>query len=79
MTCPLLLTFQEFAIIDEERKKWVLQSLAKKYRDYKKDLKDKYYSPLPTDEERLRHTPPDISAEDWAWLVRYWGSPEVQV
>ncbi|RWR90776.1 class III heat shock protein [Cinnamomum micranthum f. kanehirae] len=25
------------------------------------------------------HRPPDVSGEDWAWLVQYWGSPEVQV
>ncbi|RWR85176.1 bromodomain-containing protein 4-like protein isoform X3 [Cinnamomum micranthum f. kanehirae] len=69
---------QETAVVDEERKKWVLQSLGKKYRDYRKDMKDKYYSSWNTDEERLQHRPPDVSSEDWAWLVRYWGNPEVQ-
>ncbi|XXG73372.1 hypothetical protein AAC387_Pa07g2303 [Persea americana] len=69
---------QEFAVVDEERKKWVLQSLGKKYRDYRKDMKDKYYSSWNTDEERLQHRPPDVSSEDWAWLVGYWGNPEVQ-
>ncbi|KAJ8630294.1 hypothetical protein MRB53_023617 [Persea americana] len=29
------------------------------------------------DEERLQHLPPDVSREDWAWLVQYWGNPEV--
>ncbi|KAJ8630445.1 hypothetical protein MRB53_023768 [Persea americana] len=69
---------QEFAVVDEERKKWVLQSLGKKYRDYRKDMKDKYYSSWNTDEKRLQHRPPDVSSEDWAWLVGYWGNPEVQ-
>ena len=66
-------------MIDDERKKWVLQCLGKKYRDYKKDIKDKYYLSLNTDEERLQHRPPDVSSEDWAWLVQYWGNPKVQV
>ncbi|RWR75198.1 transposon protein, putative, CACTA, En/Spm sub-class, expressed [Cinnamomum micranthum f. kanehirae] len=69
---------QDYAVVDDERKKWVLQSLGKKYRDYRKDIKDKYYSPWNTDDERLQHRPPDVSSEDWAWLVQYWGSPEVQ-
>ncbi|KAJ8642521.1 hypothetical protein MRB53_004269 [Persea americana] len=75
----LLKTIQEFVVIDKERKKWVLQNLAKKYKDYRKDLKDKYYSTLNTDEERLQHPPPDILGEDWAWLVQYWGRAEVNV
>ncbi|RWR97188.1 bromodomain-containing protein 4-like protein isoform X3 [Cinnamomum micranthum f. kanehirae] len=70
---------QDHVMVDDERKKWVLQSLGKKYRDYKKDLKDKYYLSWNTDEERLQHLPPDVSREDWAWLVQYWGNPEVQV
>ncbi|RWR97740.1 bromodomain-containing protein 4-like protein isoform X3 [Cinnamomum micranthum f. kanehirae] len=69
---------QDYAMVDDERKKWVLQSLGKKYRDYRKDIKDKYYSPWNTDDERLQHRPPDVSSEDYAWLVQYWGSPEVQ-
>ncbi|RWR86240.1 bromodomain-containing protein 4-like protein isoform X3 [Cinnamomum micranthum f. kanehirae] len=60
-------------------KKWILQSLGKKYRDYKKHIKDKYYSSWNTDEERLQHKSPDVSSEDWAWLVQYWGSPKIQV
>ncbi|KAJ8630302.1 hypothetical protein MRB53_023625 [Persea americana] len=47
---------QDHAVVDDERKKWVLQN-----------------------EERLQHLPPDVSREDWAWLVQYWGNPEVQV
>ncbi|KAJ8619836.1 hypothetical protein MRB53_028365 [Persea americana] len=56
----------------------VLQSLGKRYKDYEKDIKDKYYSSWNTDEKRLHHGPPDVSNEDWAWLVQYWGSPKVQ-
>ncbi|KAJ8619874.1 hypothetical protein MRB53_028403 [Persea americana] len=48
---------QDHAVVNDERKKWVLQSLGKKYRDYKKDHKDKYYFPWNTDEERLQHLP----------------------
>ncbi|KAJ8627922.1 hypothetical protein MRB53_021229 [Persea americana] len=50
---------QDHAMVDDERKKWVLQSLGKKYRDYKKDLKNKYYISWNTDEARLQHSPPD--------------------
>ena len=63
-------------MVDDERKKWVLQSLGKKYRDYKKDLKNKYYFSWNTVEALLQHSPLDVSREDWAWLVHYWGNPE---
>lgn len=79
LMCSLFSTSQEFALVDEERKKWVMQSLGKKYRDYRKALKDRYYSPWNTDGERLQHPPPDVSVDDWVWLVRHWGSPEMQV
>ncbi|KAJ8617597.1 hypothetical protein MRB53_013783 [Persea americana] len=31
-----------------------------------------------SNEERLQHGPPEVSSGDWAWLVQYWGSLEVQ-
>ncbi|XXG72896.1 hypothetical protein AAC387_Pa07g1891 [Persea americana] len=30
------------------------------------------------DAEQLQHPPPDISGEDWAWLVQYWSRAEVK-
>ncbi|KAJ8630078.1 hypothetical protein MRB53_023401 [Persea americana] len=33
---------------------------------------------LNMDAEQLQHPPPDISGEDWAWLVQYWGRAEVK-
>ena len=45
-----------------KEKMWVIKNLENKYKDYRKDSKDKYYSPLNTDEERLEHPPPNITA-----------------
>ncbi|KAK1303039.1 hypothetical protein QJS10_CPB12g00693 [Acorus calamus] len=73
-----LLGTTESVDIGEERKKWVLQSMASKYREWKNDLKEKYYKPFDTDAQRLARPPPDISDSDWTWLVQYWSSPETQ-
>ena len=42
-------------------------------------MKEKYYNPWPTDEERLMHKPPFVSSVDWRWLVRFWSLEEAQV
>ena len=53
--------------------------MGSKYRSYRYKMKAKYYDPYSTDEERLSNCPPDVSQDDWRWLVHYWGTPEVQV
>ncbi|XP_034702470.1 uncharacterized protein LOC117927161 [Vitis riparia] len=64
--------------IDDEHKDYVMSSMGSKYRSYRYKMKAKYYDPYSTDEERLSNCPPDVSQDDWRWLVHYWGTPEVQ-
>ena len=70
---------QEKFDIDDEHKDFVMNSMGNKYRSYKCNLKAKYYDPYGTDEERLSNCPPDVSQDDWRWLVHYWGTPKAQV
>ena len=55
------------------------KSLGKKWKDYKAELKLKYWSGGVSDEVNLRNIPPGVSEADWTWLVQYWGQDEVQV
>ncbi|XP_059650187.1 uncharacterized protein LOC132295947 [Cornus florida] len=47
----------------------------KKWREYKCELKNEYYSVSDTDAERLANSPPDVEKEHWEFLVRHWGTP----
>ena len=42
-------------------------------------MKETYYEPWATNDERLRHKPPLVSDADWRWLVQFWSSEEAQV
>ncbi|XP_021733425.1 uncharacterized protein LOC110700223 [Chenopodium quinoa] len=60
----------------KERIKFIMESLDKKYRNYRARLKNTYYDTVGTDEDRLKveNMPPNVDENDWKWLVEYFGS-----
>ncbi|KAK9286630.1 hypothetical protein L1049_015030 [Liquidambar formosana] len=57
---------------------WVLQSLGKKWKDWKSQLKAKHYYPHQTDEERLADRDERVLPDQWAILIAFWNSEEGQ-
>ena len=56
-----------------------MKSVAKKWRDWKHDAKEKGYNKHTTDRDRLAHRPSRVHEDQWRCLVYYWGSREAQV
>lgn len=73
-----LLAFQNEVELEESNRHWVMQSLGDKYKNWKANLKKKFIEKN-TYVERLENRPPNVTVEDWKWLVDYWSKPEVQV
>ncbi|KAL2903567.1 Structural polyprotein [Bienertia sinuspersici] len=63
------------------RRKFIMESLNKKYRNFRARLKSDYYDTEETDEDRLKeeNMPNFVDKKDWEWLVKYFGSEEFQV
>ncbi|GMI70634.1 hypothetical protein HRI_000732700 [Hibiscus trionum] len=64
--------------IDPSGKSWVMKSIAKKWRDWKADLKAAYYDSLMTYEERLKVRDPRVVPEQWPSLISYWNSDKTK-
>ncbi|KAL2896352.1 Autonomous transposable element EN-1 mosaic protein [Bienertia sinuspersici] len=62
------------------RRKFIMESLNKKYRNFRARLKSDYYDTEETDEDRLKeeNMPNFVDKKDWEWLVKYFGSEEFQ-
>ncbi|XP_058108288.1 uncharacterized protein LOC131251547 [Magnolia sinica] len=61
---------------DADAKKWVLQSIGRKWKDWKGELKKLYYSPHETDEERLANLDERVKEDQWKALIQFWNSKE---
>ncbi|KAL2896767.1 Autonomous transposable element EN-1 mosaic protein [Bienertia sinuspersici] len=63
-----------------QRRKFIMESLNKKYRNFRARLKSDYYDTEETDEDRLKeeNMPNFVDKKDWEWLVKYFGSEEFQ-
>ncbi|KAL2893645.1 Tol-Pal system protein TolB [Bienertia sinuspersici] len=64
-----------------QRRKFIMESLNKKYRNFRARLKSDYYDTEETDEDQLKeeNMPKFVDKKDWEWLVKYFGSEEFQV
>ena len=56
-----------------------MQSIGKKWREWKGDVKRKYYSIYDTDFERLAHCPDRVDENQWYAFVHYWGTDKAHV
>ncbi|KAL2904255.1 Autonomous transposable element EN-1 mosaic protein [Bienertia sinuspersici] len=63
-----------------QRRKFIMESLNKKYRNFRARLKSNYYDTEETDEDRLKeeNMPYFVDKKDWEWLVKYFSSEEFQ-
>ncbi|XXG53685.1 hypothetical protein AAC387_Pa03g1743 [Persea americana] len=60
--------------IAERAKKWVFSKLSHSWRNWKCELKRKYYNPFPTVQEQLQQCPNRVNRRQWVSLVKFWGS-----
>lgn len=61
-----------YYVVDDKLKDWVMGSAAKKWRDFKSELKTLYFDEKMTDEE-LQVVPDNrVSPTDWKELVAFW-------
>ncbi|XXG75034.1 hypothetical protein AAC387_Pa07g3625 [Persea americana] len=57
-------------------KRWVYLGISTSWRNWKAELKKKYYNPYHTIRERLEHCPTRVNPDQWAWIITFWGSQE---
>ena len=65
--------------MDERVKDWVMGSAAKKWRDFKSDLKALYFHEEKTDEELLADCDARVHEDDWKWLIDHWRTDAAKV
>jgi len=65
--------------VDAAAKKWFMDTAAEKWKDYKVDLKDKYFDGILTDEQMKERLKNILNDEDLNDLIMFWRSPECQV
>ncbi|XP_040250195.1 uncharacterized protein [Aegilops tauschii subsp. strangulata] len=58
--------------VDERVQDWVMGSAAKKWRDFKSDLKALCFHEEKTDEELLADCDARVHEDDWKWLIDHW-------
>ncbi|KAJ8647724.1 hypothetical protein MRB53_000747 [Persea americana] len=51
-------------------KRWVYLGISTSWRNWKAELKKKYYNPYHIIRERLQHCPARVNPDQWAWLAR---------
>lgn len=70
---------QEYYEVDESGIDYVITSAAKKWREFKADLKNKYFDETLSFEELIAKRDERVKESDWEWLITYWMSPEAEV
>ena len=53
--------------------------MAKKFRDYKSELKARYFDRELGLDVSMKNVPPDVSPDQWQFLVSYWMSDKGKV
>lgn len=65
--------------MDESVRKWFIDTAAKKWKDYKTHLKEKFFDETLTDEQMEERLKNILNVEDISGLIKFWRSPECQV
>jgi predicted component of type VI protein secretion system len=65
--------------MDEAVSKWFMDTAAKKWKDYKTNLKNKYFDETLTDEQMKERLKSILNDDDINELIQFWRSPECQV
>ncbi|EEC84116.1 hypothetical protein OsI_30444 [Oryza sativa Indica Group] len=78
---PFILASQAIQCVyemDEWLENYSLATAAKKWKDYKADLKKAHFNETKTEEELIAACDKRVLPEHWEWLVHHWLSPEAQ-
>ncbi|XP_029152434.1 uncharacterized protein [Arachis hypogaea] len=67
-----------FKVCDSLAKRFLLQSLGKKWREHRIKLWNEFYDPRLSKTEIINNTPEDIALDQWALFVEYHLKPETQ-
>ena len=65
--------------IDDDAYNWFMRTAAKKWKEFKATIKEKYFKPGMTTEEVGESPDNRIPDPDWKFLFNYWMSSEFQV
>lgn len=68
--------------MDEGAIRFVMATAAKKWKDFKADLKKKFfqkYKETMTEEEIMALCDERVSVRDWKWLISHWNSTKAEV
>jgi hypothetical protein len=69
---------QSYFEVDEAALDYFMTAAAKKWREFKSDLKEKFDATL-TDEELMERCDRRIEKDDWKQLIDQWRKPESEV
>lgn len=58
---------------------WFMNTANIKWKEFKADLKEKYFDEMLTDEELKKRNGDRVNAADWDFLIDFWRSSESQV
>lgn len=70
---------QSYFEVDEAASQFVLATAAKKWREFKSDLKKAKYDETLTDEQLMERRDERVHETDWEWLINHWRKPETEV
>ena len=59
--------------------KWFMDTAARKWKDYKADLKEKFFDESLTDDELKARVGNTVNAADWDYLICFWRTHESEV
>jgi len=65
--------------VDEAVKKWFMDTAARKWKDYKANLKEKFFDETLTDEQMKEILKNILNDDDINDLIKFWRSSECQV
>lgn len=70
---------QTYYDLDAAAFNFVITSVAKKWKEFKADLKSKSFDETLTNEELLANRDDRVNETDWKLLIDHWRSPEAEV
>jgi hypothetical protein len=70
---------KEYFDIDGAGFNWVMRTAGKKWKNFRSDLKKRYFNPDINIEEILECPDKRVNPEDWKYLYAYWMSSEFEV
>lgn len=64
--------------LDDDAFDWFMATAGRKWKDFKADLKRKFFDETLTDEELKKRNGDRVNTTDWEFLIDYWRSPDAQ-